>query len=175
MKRNIIRLNEAQLKRLVAESVKGVLKEYDLNQWGQGKEDLFLQAIERMADYVLENIGTDYFENAIDLNECDGDDIQELLSCIDNIDTDIFDKPYKIKTLTSKYISKCYKPVIETLVEEEYQYVLDDELLDAVYDRYDTQSIVNKNAYGGGGYETLKKFSNAVKDQVADKLKEIYS
>ena len=37
MERNIIRLNEAQLKRLVAESVKGVLKEYDLNQWDQGK------------------------------------------------------------------------------------------------------------------------------------------
>ena len=175
MKRNIIRLNEAQFKRLVAESVKGVLKEYDLNQWSQGNEDLFLRAVERMTDYVLENIGTDYFENAIDLNECDGDDIQELLSCVDNIGTDIFDKPYKIKSLISKYCSKYYRPVIEELVEENYQDVLDDELLDAVYDRYDVQSIVNKNAYGGGGYEVLKQFSNAVKDRVADKLKEIHS
>lgn len=175
MKRNIIRLNESQFKRLVAESVKDVLKEYDLNQWSQGNEDLFLRAVERMTDYVLENIGTDYFENAIDLNECDGDDIQELLACVDNIGTDIFDRPYKIKSLISKYCGKYYKPVIEELVEKDYQDVLDDELLDAVYDRYDVQSIVNKNAYGGGGYETLKQFSNAVKDRVADKLKEIYS
>lgn len=175
MKRNIIKLNEAQLKSLVAESVKGILKEYDLSQWNQGNEDLFLRAVEKMADYVLEKIGVDYFEKAIDLAECSGDDIQELLSCIGNIDTDILDKPYKIKILISKYCSKYYKPVIEELVEEEYQYVLDDELLNAVYGRHDVQSIVNKNAYGGGGYETLKEFSNAVKDRVADKLKEIYS
>ena len=114
-------------------------------------------------------------KNAIDLNECDGDDIQELLSCVDNIGTDIFDKPYKIKSLIPKCCSKYYRPVIEELVEEDYQDVLDDELLDAVYDRYDVQSIVNKNAYGGGGYEVLKQFSNAVKERVADKLKEIYS
>ena len=97
------------------------------------------------------------------------------MSCVDDIGTDIFGRPYKIKSLISKYCNKYYRPVIEELVEEEYQYVLDDKLLNAVYDRYDVQSIVNKNAYGGGGYEVLKEFSNAVKDRVADKLKEMYS
>ena len=169
-----IKLNETELKKIITESVKKVIKEYDLSSWSNENDGLFSQTIDKMADYVLENIGADYFENAIDLNECDGDDIERLLSCVDDVETGIFDKPYRIKAIVSKYCGRQYVPVMEQMVEENYQDVLDGDLLDAVYDRYDVQSVTGKNMYGGGGYETIKDLSIAVKNKVADKIKKMY-
>ena len=60
---------------------------------------------------------------------------------------------------------------VENYVETEWQYVLDDSLLNAIYDMKDASSVVGKNMYGGGGFEFLRELEKAVADSVVTQLK----
>ena len=49
-----------------------------------------------------------------------------------------------------------YKAEIERYVEENWDAVLDNELVNAINERYDVACIINANQYGGGGYEVIR-------------------
>ena len=59
-------------------------------------------------------------------------------------------------------------------VEEEvgdcWQDVLNDDLLKAVYDKYDVACVSHKNCYGGGGFEVLRELEIDVRDNVLNIL-----
>lgn len=59
-------------------------------------------------------------------------------------------------------------------VEEEvgdcWQDVLNDDLLEAVYDKYDVACVSHKNCYGGGGFEVLRELEMDVRDNVLNIL-----
>ena len=78
----------------------------------------------------------------------------------------------------SEYVLSMYEPqdlieepdIIETEVKDNWQDILDGDLLDAVYDRRDIASITDKNMYGGGGFEALREFEMDVRDNVLNIL-----
>ena len=60
--------------------------------------------------------------------------------------------------------------VVEDEVKDCWQDVLDDDLLDAVYDKCDMASVVHKNWYGGGSFEVLRNLQIDVRDNVLNIL-----
>jgi hypothetical protein len=60
---------------------------------------------------------------------------------------------------------------VENEVEDSWQYVLNDDLLDAVYDRRDVACVTHKYCYGGGGFEVLRQLQMDVRDNVLNILK----
>jgi len=54
-----------------------------------------------------------------------------------------------------------YKAEIERYVEENWDAVLDNELVNAINERYDVACIINANQYGGGGYEVIRDLAIA--------------
>lgn len=74
----------------------------------------------------------------------------------------------------SDYILSMHEPdeliedpdIIEREVLDEWQYVLNDQLIDAIYDKIDVNKITGKNKYGGGGFETVRQLQIDVKDNV---------
>lgn len=61
--------------------------------------------------------------------------------------------------------------IIENEVHNCWQDILTDDLLDAVYDKYDIACVTDKNCYGGGGYEVIRKLEMDVRDNVLNILK----
>ena len=78
----------------------------------------------------------------------------------------------------SEYILSMYDPEdligdpenIEEEVEESWQNVLDENLVNAIYDKIDAAKIIDKNMYGGGGFEVLRHLEMDVKDNVLNIL-----
>jgi hypothetical protein len=50
---------------------------YDINS------QQFQQAVTELTQYVLKQIETEYFKNAVDLQECDKDDISRMIDIAD--------------------------------------------------------------------------------------------
>jgi len=78
----------------------------------------------------------------------------------------------------SEYVLSMYDPEdligdpenIEEEVEESWQNVLDEKLVDAIYDKIDVANVTDKNMYGGGGYEILRNLAADVRDNVLNIL-----
>lgn len=78
----------------------------------------------------------------------------------------------------SEYVLSMYDPEdligdpenIEEEVEESWQNVLDENLVDAIYDKIDVANVTDKNMYGGGGYEILRNLAADVRDNVLNIL-----
>jgi len=78
----------------------------------------------------------------------------------------------------SEYVLSIYDPEdligdpenIEEEVEESWQNVLDEKLVDAIYDKIDVANVTDKNMYGGGGYEILRNLAADVRDNVLNIL-----
>ena len=78
----------------------------------------------------------------------------------------------------SEYVLSMYDPEdligdpenIEEEVEESWQNVLDENLVNAIYDKIDAAKIIDKNMYGGGGFEVLRHLEMDVKDNVLNIL-----
>ena len=61
--------------------------------------------------------------------------------------------------------------IIENEVHDCWQDILTNDILDAVYDKYDIACVTDKNCYGGGGYEVIRKLEMDVRDNVLNILK----
>lgn len=61
--------------------------------------------------------------------------------------------------------------IVEDEVEDSWQDVLSDDLLEAIYDKYDVACVTNKSCYGGGGFEVLRELQMDVRDNVLNILK----
>lgn len=78
----------------------------------------------------------------------------------------------------SKYVIERFGPedildnpdMVEDEVGDSWQDVLDSDLLQAIYDKYDVACVTHSNCYGGGGYEVLRELENDVKDNVLNIL-----
>lgn len=145
----------------------------DLLLWKKENDKLFAKAIDTMADYAIEQfVDSDDLVNATDLNECDADDIQYFYDILYNT----WFEPEEGKSFSIKEIIKSNRgsrhSVFEDYAEENWEEFLDDDLIEAIYDRINVGKIVGKYCYGGGGFEVERDFELAVKDKVAEKIKE---
>lgn len=78
----------------------------------------------------------------------------------------------------SEYVLSMYDPEdligdpenIEEEVVESWQNVLDEKLVDAIYDKIDVANVTDRNMYGGGGYEILRNLAIDVRDNVLNIL-----
>ena len=157
----------------INKTVKECINEAFISQdYISNQDDLYSQAVDVMTEAVLDEYGFDeVLCDATDLQECDSDDIQNFCSlwADGNITDEDLEDGFSIKELISQ--QRPNSSVIEDFVEENYQDVLPDELLDAIYDRKDVSSIVNKRQYGGGGFETIRDFALDVVEKVANEAK----
>ena len=144
-----------------------------LGLWQKENDKLLAKAIDTMADYAIEQfVDFDDFVNATDLQECDGDDIQYFY----DIEYNDGYEPEEGEPFSIKYFVKRHrKPrcsIFENYVEENWEEFLDDDLVEAIYDRIDVGKIVGKYCYGGGGFEVERDFQIGVTDRIAEKIKE---
>ena len=133
MKKNVIKLNEAQLRKMIAESIKRVLNENeniasrsDTSSWKDSNDAQYQEAIDILSRHAL-----DYL------------DPEDMIANPD---------------------------LIENYVDDYWQYDLDDDVLDALYDRFDVAGVIGKNQYGGGRFEALRQLQIDVRDNVLNIL-----
>jgi surface protein len=63
--------------------------------------------------------------------------------------------------------------VIDSINENWYD-IVDENIVDALYDRFDCAGILDKNNYGGGSFEALRELQIAVEEKVTDTIKQMY-
>lgn len=110
--KQVIRLTESDLHKIVKTSVNKILKEVNIGAWAEHNNIKYKQAVDVLSKHVLEYI-----------------DIEDIIN-----DPDI----------------------VELEVHECWQDVLEEDLVNAIYDKYDIACVTHKNCYGGGGYEVLR-------------------
>jgi hypothetical protein len=113
----------------------------------------------------------DYLANAIDGLDADAQDIQSIINIYSNEefdDIEIFENPYHInKIVSNKNIMEYDNNYISEIIMDIIWDMLDDnEIYHEMFDDlYDINSINNKYAYGGGGYEfKLQLINDIVKE-----------
>lgn len=122
-------------------------------------------------------------QNATDLQECDGYDIEMFYSLLQKRSELSYDysyvygnkdsEPYSIKQWNKKEIGYGgVRFIFESWCEEVYEEVLPEDLLKAVRERHDVACIVNSQAYGGGGYEVMQDLYIAAREKVAEIIKQ---
>ena len=143
-----------------------------LELWQKENDKLLAKAIDTMADYAIEQfVDFDDFVNATDLQECDGDDIQYFCDIEYNDGYEPEEnEPFSIKDFIKRHWSR--HSIFEDYVKENWEEFLDDDLIEAIEDRIKVGKVVGKYCYGGGGFEVERDFELAVKDKVAEKIKE---
>ena len=146
----------------------------NLDYWQKENDKLFAKAIDTMADYAIDQfVDYDDFENATDLQECDGDYIQMFYDILSRTWYEPEeDEPFSIKEFVKRHIGKSHYPVFEHYVEDNWEEFLDDDLIEAIEDRIKVGNVVGKYCYGGGGFEVERDFQIGVTDRVAEKIKE---
>ena len=100
MKKNIIRLNEAQLQKVIKESVKSILKEGSYDQDGNFDETGHQDELEELFNYALKNVSNSLGR------------FEETLSYIRNSDMEdgyFLKKVSDILNLTRQYSSNIWK------------------------------------------------------------------
>lgn len=60
---------------------------------------------------------------------------------------------------------------VEEEVRDGWEEILNDELVQAIHDKYDVACITHKYAYGGGGWEVLRDLEIDVKDNALNILR----
>ena len=145
----------------------------DLLSWKKENDKLFAKAIDTMADYAIEQfVDSNDLVDATDLDECDADDIQFFYDITYNTRYEPEEgKPFSIKEVIKSNRGPRHA-IFEDYAEENWKEYLDDDLIDAVYDRIDVGKIVDKYCYGGGGFEVERDLELGVRDKVAEKIKE---
>lgn len=123
--------------------------------------------------------------NATDLKECDYDDIQTYYSIKDcaydslcntlamTIDNYVA-KPFSIKEFNKKFEKDAgnFNYVFEDWITENWENTLPQYLVDAINQQYDVASIINAEAYGGGGYEFIQDLKRCTMKRVVEIIKE---
>lgn len=144
--------------------------------WKKENDKLFAKAIDTMADYAIEEfVYYPDFDNATDLQECDGEDIQMFYditsrgwsSCEPEED-----EPFSVKEFIKSKLGKSHFPIFERYVHENWEEFLEDNLVEAINDRIKVGMIVDKCCLGGGGFEVERDLELGVRDKVAEKIKE---
>lgn len=148
----------------------------NLEYWKKENDALFAKAIDIMADYVIEQfVYYPDFDNATDLQECDGDDIQYFCDIEYNDGYEPEEnEPFSIKEFV-KHHKYLRHSIFEKYVEENWEDFLEDDLIEAINDRIKVGMIVDKYCYGGGGFEVERDFQLGVVDKVAEKIKENFT
>lgn len=131
MKRQVIRLTENDLHRIIKKSVSKIIQEINVSNWVKENDLKYKQAVDFLSKKVIERLGPE----------------------------EILDNP----------------DIIEDEVEDSWQDELSDDLLEAIYDKYDVACVTNKSCYGGGGFEVLRELQMDVRDNVLNILKNAQS
>ena len=126
-------LKESQLRKMIAESIKRVLREneniasgFDTSSWKNSNDAQYQEAVDILSRHAL-----DYIEP------------EDMIANPDLIEDDVRD---------------CW------------QFELDGDVLDALYDRFDVAGVIGKNKYGGGSFEALRQLQMDVRDNVLNIL-----
>ena len=149
--------------------------------WKKKNDELFAKAMDVLADYVIEEYVCDGdLKDATDLQECDGHDIQ-LFYFLLNDDRfchcpEIPDGSFSIKEFNRRHTGHLgVKGIFEDYAHDIWEDCLDDDVREAVCDRIEVGRIVDKYAYGGGGFEVERDLEIGVRDRVAEKIKAKYA
>ena len=157
-------------------------EEIELNSpsrnWRAQNDEVMRHAIETLSDAVMhEYVCDDDLVNATDLDACTIGDIEDFydITCaggypLHDTMTDELSSPFSVKAFNKKYRNRKKFPIFEDFVKDNWEDILDEETVDAIYDRRDVGSIVDKNAYGGGGFEVMRGLEIAVSKNVAQKI-----
>ena len=149
--------------------------------WKKKNDELLAKAIDTLADCVIEEyVGDGDLDSATDLKACDGDDIQHFYSLVyaDSIAlrAEWPEGPFSIKDFNKEhtgYLSP--KSIFESYVHDIWEESLDEDIKEAVYDRIEVGKIIDKYAFGGGGFEVERELELATRDRVAEKIKTKYN
>lgn len=157
-----------------------------INVWLERNDKAFAEAVELLASGIIETIICDVkdlkddemLRNATDLAECDYNDITMFFSLLDakwtlNASYDsVYGKldkePYSIKDWCKKELGYGgYKDVFDKWLDDNYEEVLEGDLLTAVNERKAVGCIVNSTAMGGG-FEVISDLFLAAKKKVVE-------
>ena len=128
MAKKPVKINESQLREIIAESIKRVLSEnrFDISSWKDSNDAQYQEAVNILSRHALDYI-----------------DPEDMIANPDLIEDDVKD---------------CW------------QYELDGDVLDAIYDRFDVAGVIGKNQYGGGSFEALRQLQIDVRNNVLNIL-----
>lgn len=146
--------------------------------YGSGYDSIVDTLTEYMYKYMQDNYSCDILKNAVDLKDCDEDEIEEILFIYDDgaykYYDEVFENHYSIKDFIKKYNHYGHSPIIENVIKENYYNWLDAGQLETLYDIQDIASISDKYALNGGGYEMMMELCFEVAYNVTEKLKAAY-
>lgn len=174
MKR-VIRLTESDLRNVISESVRNILKEIKFNSWVSSNDKAMQKAIEILAQGAIDNIiGDDfsYMKNATDLQTCGYEDIQKFFSIENDEFYKVIKEPFSIKKFNKRYGFYSTGDIFEEYVSDYWEDVLPEELVDAIYDRRRAASITHADLYGGGDFEVKRDLEIGTAEKVAEIIKQ---
>lgn len=135
---------------------------------------LVSKAVEEMTDFVMNNLDYQFLKNAVDLKKCNDNYISWIinLSNVDYIiDSGVLYKEFSIVDVCKKYKHIQCPDAIGSIVEDNWEYELDSNLVDALNDAFDIGGIIDKNMLNGGRFEAFRDFQIAVEQAVIERIK----
>lgn len=171
----IMRKIAPEIKRVINEIYSG--PKYPSKYWQNSNDNIIKKAIEDLSDAIIEEYGTECIENAIDIDKCDSNDIQTFYSIVCDEDSEYINyeisHPFSIKEFNENNKRYGIHSIFEDFVNDYWTDILDDDVVESIYDVVDIASITNRNDYGGGSFEAIRELQLAVADNVANKIKHI--
>ena len=137
-------------------------------------ENTVRTAAVKLADEVLKNIYWEFLKNATDINECDELDIAFVLSLANDdeyIREELEQNPYSIKEVYEKNKHIKLIDVVDSWVEENWEDVLDEHEVDAIYDFIEIGGVLGKEYLNGGKVETFGDLQRLVLSNVINQIK----
>lgn len=132
------------------------------------------KAIEDMANNVMDNIDYEFLSNATDFETCKDNYIVCVLNLVANnkhLAQRLSSESFSINDIFKKYKHVNALSVIDTYVEDSWQDDLDEDIVDALNDLFDTAGVVNKIMLNGGRFESFRDFQIAIEHNVINKIR----
>jgi hypothetical protein len=130
----------------------------------------------KLSDFVLENIEWEFLKNAVDFNDCDEQEISQIISlanCDEYLLNELSNDSFSIKDVIKTHKQNCTN-VIDTWVKENWEDYLDEPEVYWIYDILDVNRVLGKRKLNGGEYESFGEFQMAVTINVINKIKEMW-
>jgi hypothetical protein len=141
--------------------------------------EIINNAIEQFTNFVLQEIPYEFLANANDLDKCDEEDIAKIISLYndDKLNNDEVEDTFDVLDILENKKHYNYINIIENLVHENFWQcdVLDQYTQEQLDDIYNISCIVNKDCYGGGGFELQRYIEIGVVKKIYEYIKETYN